>query len=78
MPKLKTNKSISKRFRITKNGKVLRGQSFTSHLRVRKSSKHKRALSGTVTTFETYAKKIRTAVGIRTKKATKGPQKSEK
>ena len=70
MPKVKTNKSITKRFKITKNGKVLRGQSFTSHLRVRKSSKHKRALSGTVTTFETYAKRIRMAMGVkkRTKK----------
>lgn len=65
MPKVKTNKSITKRFKITKNGKVLRGQSFTSHLKVRKSSKHKRALSGTVTTFETYAKRIRKAMGIK-------------
>jgi large subunit ribosomal protein L35 len=69
MPKVKTNKSISKRFRITKNGKVLRGQNFHRHLSVRKSSKHKRALSGTVLTKETFAKKIRKALGIKRPKA---------
>lgn len=65
MPKQKTNKSVSKRFRITKNGVVLRGQSFTSHLRVRKSSKHKRALRGVTATKSSFAKRIIKATGVR-------------
>lgn len=38
MPKQKTRKSAVRRFRITKNGKVLRRVGFGRHLRRRKSS----------------------------------------
>lgn len=44
MYKLKTNKSISKRFKITSTGKLLRHQSTRSHLLQKKSSKRKRKL----------------------------------
>lgn len=74
MPKVKTNKSIAKRFKITKTGKVLRGQSFTSHLKVRKSSKHKRALSGMINTNESFSKRIIKAVGVRIYKRNKKAQ----
>lgn len=63
MTKQKTRKSVTKRFKITKNGKVLRGQSFRGHLNVKMSKKRKRRLKGTVHTHETFAKKIRKAVG---------------
>ena len=59
MPKQKTRKSLTKRFRITKKGKVLRGQGFRRHLNVKKSSKRKRRLSGTVVTKKVHAKKIK-------------------
>jgi large subunit ribosomal protein L35 len=68
MPKVKTNKSIVKRFKITKTGKVLRGQSFTSHLKVRKSAKHKMRLSGTIATKDSFAKRIIKATGVRIRK----------
>lgn len=32
MPKLKTNKSVKKRFKVTKNGKVMRKRAGKSHL----------------------------------------------
>jgi len=37
MPKLKTRKSISKRFKITKNGKILRRSTGLDHARSKKS-----------------------------------------
>ena len=38
MPKLKTHKGISKRFRLTKKGKVMRMKSGRSHLRRKKKA----------------------------------------
>lgn len=46
MPKLKTNKSASKRFKITKSGKVKRGFAFGRHLFNGKSPKRRRNLRG--------------------------------
>jgi|GEM_PF-301771 len=68
MPKLKSRKSVLKRYKISAGGKILRKRSFTSHLRVRKSSKHKRRLAGTMVVVGPYAKKIVKALGIRVKK----------
>ena len=44
MTKQKTKKAVVKRMKLTKNGKVKRRQSFTSHLMVRRSRKRKRQL----------------------------------
>lgn len=44
MPKLKTNKSTKKRFRVTKSGKVKRGRPGRRHLLSCKSTKRKRNL----------------------------------
>ncbi len=38
----KTRKSIKKRFKITKNGKVLRRKSASNHLKSKKTGKNKR------------------------------------
>lgn len=65
MPKQRSNKSIAKRFKITRTGKVLRGQSFSSHLKVRKSAKHKRALRGMKRMHESFSKRILKATGVR-------------
>lgn len=37
MPKMKTNSSASKRFKITGNGKILHGHSYGRHLKANKS-----------------------------------------
>ena len=45
MPKLKTHTGASKRFKVTKKGKIKRGHAFTGHdIKGRKNAKKKRAL----------------------------------
>ncbi|MEE9394930.1 MAG: 50S ribosomal protein L35 [Planctomycetota bacterium] len=44
MPKLKTNRSARKRYKLTKSGKVKRFRAFKSHMRQTKSPKRRRAL----------------------------------
>ena len=45
MPKMKTHRSSSKRFRVTGSGRVFRGHSFLGHLLRKKTAKRKRRLS---------------------------------
>lgn len=45
MPKLKTRRSLLKRFKITANDKILRRQAFKSHLLGKKSARRKKNLS---------------------------------
>lgn len=47
MPKMKTNKSAAKRFRVRKGGTVKRGFAFKSHILTKKTTKNKRQLRGT-------------------------------
>lgn len=44
MPKMKTNRSAAKRFKLTGKGKVKRGHAFKSHILTKKTSKRKRHL----------------------------------
>ena len=44
MPKMKTNKAAAKRFKISKNGKILRPKSGARHLLTHKSAKRKKRL----------------------------------
>lgn len=63
MPKLKTRKSLTKRFRITKSGKVLRRQGFRSHLKAGKSKNRLRNLKKVIELRGHMAKKIKKALG---------------
>ena len=45
MPKLKTRKSASKRYKVTGNNNFLRRHAFKGHLLMKKSNKQKRKLS---------------------------------
>jgi len=63
--KQKTKKILLKRFRITKNGKVLRKQGFRRHLNAKKSSSKKRALGRVVKLNKIYAKKVKKALGVK-------------
>ncbi len=47
MPKMKSNRSAAKRFRLTATGKVRRGQAFVRHNLTKKARKRKRGLRGT-------------------------------
>jgi len=44
MPKIKTHKTVQKRFRITGSGKIMRTKGGKSHLRRKKSKRVLRAL----------------------------------
>ena len=61
--KQKTRKSLTKRFKITKNGKVLRRQAFKRHLNVKMASKKKRKLGRVILVKKAHARKIRKALG---------------
>jgi len=63
MPKMKTRKSLTKRFRITKTGKILRRQAFRRHLKAGKSKKRLRNLKRTIELKGFYAKKVHKATG---------------
>ena len=44
MPKMKTNSSAKKRFKLTGSGKVKRNHAFHSHILTKKSTKRKKNL----------------------------------
>ena len=44
MPKVKTKKSASKRFKVTGSGKVVHNRSGSNHFKIRKTSKRNRRL----------------------------------
>ena len=48
MPKLKTHKGASKRFKKTASGKVMRGHAFARHILTSKARKRKNKLHETV------------------------------
>lgn len=56
--KLKNNKSAAKRFRITKNGKVLYAKQGKRHILTKKSSKRKRGLRNTGVLKTCEAKRV--------------------
>jgi large subunit ribosomal protein L35 len=44
MPKIKTNRSAHKRFKLTGTGKIRRNKAFKSHILTKKTTKRKRNL----------------------------------
>ena len=60
MPKMKTNSSAKKRFKLTGTGKIKRKHAFKSHILTKKSTKRKRNLThvGLVHTSDTYNVKL--------------------
>lgn len=44
VPKLKTQRGVAKRFKLTSKGKIKRKMAFKSHILTKKSSKRKRNL----------------------------------
>ncbi len=62
-PKRKIKKSVSNRFEVTKNGKVLRMSSFNRHLRRKKSKKQLRRLKGKQPVKGALAIKVKKLLG---------------
>ena len=48
MPKIKTHSGAKKRFKLSKNGKVIRAHANKSHILNKKTTKRKRGLRRTV------------------------------
>lgn len=65
MRKHKTRKSLTNRFKITKNGKILRRQAFRRHLKSKKSKKRLTNLNKYVEVKGFYAKKLKKAMSIK-------------
>ena len=59
MPKLKTHKGASKRFKRTARGKFKRSKAFKQHILTSKARSRKRKLKGTVTVAAVDAAKLR-------------------
>jgi len=64
MQKLKTNKTASKRIKITSSGKLLRRKATRAHKLIKKSGSRKRAytLEHPITTYD--QKKIKKVLGV--------------
>jgi large subunit ribosomal protein L35 len=61
--KFKPNKSVAKRFKVTKTGKLKRHHSLTSHLMSGRSAKKRRKLGRPAILFEGLAKNMRRLIG---------------
>lgn len=62
--KLKPNKSVAKRFKVTRTGKLKRHHSKTSHLMSGRTPAKKRELRGAEVLYEPLAKNMRRLMGV--------------
>lgn len=65
--KLKTHKGLSKRVKITKNGKVKKRRAFRSHLLEKKSKKRKRKFAKMFDVNPSDLKRIKKLIPYRSK-----------
>jgi large subunit ribosomal protein L35 len=63
VPKIKTHKGASKRFKITGSGKILREKAFTSHILTKKNAKRKRRLGNDIEVSTADTKKVKRLLG---------------
>ena len=59
MPKIKTNRAASKRFKKTATGKLKRNKAYKSHILTKKSTKRKRNLRQATITDATNVKNMK-------------------
>lgn len=59
MPKMKSKKSATKRFRVRPGGTIKRGQAFKRHILTKKTTKSKRNLRGTVEVHASDVKAVK-------------------
>lgn len=62
--KFKPSKSVAKRFRVTRKGKLKHNHTLTSHLRSSRSGNKKRHLRRASVLFEGHARNMRLMMGI--------------
>ncbi|HSI73208.1 MAG TPA: 50S ribosomal protein L35 [Fimbriimonas sp.] len=59
MPKIRTNKSASKRFKVTGSGKITRRKAYNSHQFLHKKASRKRRLETEPTVFQGEQKRVK-------------------
>lgn len=64
MPKNKTHKGTSKRFKVTGSGKILREKAGKRHILEKKSSKVTRRMTGTEVVSDHDAPRIKKLLGL--------------
>ncbi len=64
MPKLKTNKTAAKRFKITGTGKIIRRKAYNNHMFFHKSGSRKRRLDQETELSKSERKRVRRMLGI--------------
>jgi large subunit ribosomal protein L35 len=64
MPKMKTDKGMAKRFKVTGSGRLRRKRAFMNHILEKKSSDRKRRLSRDADVSKGDARAIRRGLGI--------------
>ena len=65
MPKLKTHKGVAKRVKVTKSGKIIRGQAFHGHLMTGKGGKRRRRLARRIEASSADCKRLARLLGLR-------------
>ncbi|MCF8428184.1 MAG: 50S ribosomal protein L35 [Bacteroidia bacterium] len=64
MPKMKTNSSAKKRFKVTPSGKIKRAKAFKNHILTKKTTKQKRGLTKMTTVSDADMSKVKILLGI--------------
>ncbi|MCX6185513.1 MAG: 50S ribosomal protein L35 [Bacteroidetes bacterium] len=64
MPKVKTNSSAKKRFKLTASGKIKRAQAFKNHILTKKTTKQKRGLTKMTTVSVPDMSLVKSLLGI--------------
>ena len=64
MPKLKTNRSAAKRFKVTGSGKIVRHHAKSAHIKTKKAPKLKRYLRGSEIVKKADEKRIYRMLGL--------------
>ena len=64
MPKMKTNKSVSKRVKVTARGKLMRHKAGAGHLKSRKSNKQLRRMRKSCVVARGTARQARAMLGL--------------
>ena len=65
MPKMKTNKSVAKRLKVTARGKLMRNKAGTGHLKSRKSNKRLRRMRKSCPVSSNFKSTAKALLGLK-------------
>jgi large subunit ribosomal protein L35 len=64
MPKVKTNSSAKKRFKVTPSGRIKRAQAYKNHILTKKTTKQKRGLTKLVVVSDADMGLVKNLLGV--------------